>query len=109
MIRLPGGMLTWAELFSKTEGLLKPSVPAANAPASELTALQAGLPKFLGSRDADDVNNVFANMKDNKGGKAMRPGLRPRPEALPAATTPSAAQVGAAIQQASGADGALLA
>ena len=100
-------MLTWAELFSKTEGLLKPSVPAANAPASELTALQAGLPKFLGSRDADDVNNVFANMKDNKGGKAMRPGLRPRPEpeALLAATTPSAAQVGAAIQQASGADG----
>ena len=98
-------MLTWAELFSKTEGLLKPSVPAANAPASELTALQAGLPEFLGSRDADDVNNVFANMKDSKGGKAMRPGLRPRPEALLAAATPSATQVGAAIQQASGADG----
>ena len=36
MIPLPGGALTWAELFSKSAGLLKPSaVPPANASASD--------------------------------------------------------------------------
>ena len=131
MIPLPGGALTWAELFSKSAGLLKPSaVPPANASASdggggdggggsgnngsggsvsasELVGLQTRLPKFLESRDADGVNNLFKTLKEETGAPALRPGLRPRDEAPTAAPiTPSAAQVGTSIQQAVGSESA---
>ena len=119
----------WAELLSKSAGLLKPSaVPPANASASDggggdggsgnngsgvsvsasvLVALQTRLPTFLGSRDADGVNNLFKGLKGETGAPALRPGLRPRDEAPTAAPiTPSAAQVGTSIQQAVGSESA---
>jgi len=73
VVGLPSGKLTFAELMSTEQGLVKLAGKATAASTEELLKLEAQLPALLASRDAENVHSLMGRLVDGGGGIALRP------------------------------------